>query len=578
MYIERVPNRGSRPAVLLREGWREGKKVRKRTIANLTDWPEAKVEALRAVLRGATQVGEIESAFDVVATRPHGHVVAALGTLKKLGLERIIGQVPSEKRNLVVAMVIARIIEPGSKLATARGLGIESQNSTLGEMLELEDVSEDSLYYAMDWLLERQDSIEKALAKRHLKDGSLVLYDVSSTYFEGRTCPLAKIGHSRDGKRGSLQIVFGLLCNAQGCPVAVEVFEGNTGDPTTLSAQITKVRERFGLRRVVFVGDRGMLTNARIKKELNPVEGLDWISALRAPAIKKLVSSGSLQLSLFDQRDLAEITSPSFPGERLIVCKNPLLAAERKRKRQELIQATEKNLDAIIKATQRKRNPLKGKDEIGLRVGKVVGRFKVAKHFDISITDDGLTYTRDEARINEESAIDGIYVVRTNVPEIELTAERTVSAYKGLSVVERAFRSYKTVDLKVRPIFHRLENRVRAHVFICMLAYYVEWHMRQKLAPILFDDHDTNQARKKRSSVVETAKRSQRALSKIRTKRTEDNLPVHSFQSLMRHLATIAKNRIMPRMPDATPFDKTTSPNTLQQRTFELLEINVAHY
>lgn len=578
MYIERVPNRGSRPAVLLREGWREGKKVRKRTIANLTDWPEAKVEALRAVLRGATQVGEIESAFDVVATRPHGHVVAALGTLKKLGLERIIGQVPSEKRNLVVAMVIARIIEPGSKLATARGLGIESQNSTLGEMLELEDVSEDSLYYAMDWLLERQDSIEKALAKRHLKDGSLVLYDVSSTYFEGRTCPLAKIGHSRDGKRGSLQIVFGLLCNAQGCPVAVEVFEGNTGDPTTLSAQITKVRERFGLRRVVFVGDRGMLTNARIKKELNPVEGLDWISALRAPAIKELVSSGSLQLSLFDQRDLAEITSPSFPGERLIVCKNPLLAAERKRKRQELIQATEKNLDAIIKATQRKRNPLKGKDEIGLRVGKVVGRFKVAKHFDISITDDGLTYTRDEARINEESAIDGIYVVRTNVPEIELTAERTVSAYKGLSVVERAFRSYKTVDLKVRPIFHRLENRVRAHVFICMLAYYVEWHMRQKLAPILFDDHDTNQARKKRSSVVETAKRSQRALSKIRTKRTEDNLPVHSFQSLMRHLATIAKNRIMPRMPDATPFDKTTSPNTLQQRTFELLEINVAHY
>ena len=564
--------------MLLREGWREGKRVRKRTLANLTDWPEAKVEALRAVLRGATQMGDIESAFEVVATRPHGHVAAVLGTLEKLRLDHMIDGEPSTMRNLVIAMVIARIIEPGSKLATARGLGAGSKNSTLGELLELKGVDEDDLYAAMDWVLDRQGAIEKKLARRHLKDGSLVLYDVTSTYFEGKTCPLAKIGHSRDGKKGTLQIVFGLLCNAQGCPVAVEVFEGNTGDPTTLSSQITKVRDRFGLQRVVFVGDRGMLTEARIKHELSPVEGLDWISALRAPAIAKLVKSGSLQLSLFDHRDLAEITSPDFPEERLIVCRNPLLAVERKRKRQELIKATERELDKIIKATQRKRKPLKGKDKIGLRVGKVIGRFKVAKHFDVTISENGLRYTRNESRINEESAIDGLYVVRTSVPKEDLSAEETVSAYKGLSVVERAFRSYKTVDLKVRPIYHRLENRVRAHVFICMLAYYVEWHMRQKLAPILFEDHDSIRNRDQRSSVVAPAKRSQRALSKARTKRTEDNLPVHSFRSLMKHLATVAKNRVQPHIPGAPTFDKLTTRNPIQQRAFDLLEIDCARY
>jgi transposase len=572
MYVEVVPNRGSRPAVLLREGWREGKRVRKRTLANLSHWPAERIEALRAVLKGATNVGKLEDAFEIVRTRPHGHVAAVLGTLRRLKLEALLG-VAGPQRARLVAMVVARIIAPGSKLATARSLATETKLSTLGEVLGIEEDDEDALYEAMDWLLARQPRIESALAKRHLREGTLVLYDVTSTYFEGRRCALAQLGHSRDGKRGKLQVVFGLLCDARGCPVAVEVFEGNTGDPMTLSKQIEKLRQRFGIERVVFVGDRGMLTQARIREELQPNE-LDWISALRAPAIRKLVDGGSLQLSLFDTKDLAEITDPSYPGERLVVCKNPLLAAERTRKRNELLDMTERELERIAQATRRKKNRLKGQDKIAMRVGKVLQRFKMGKHFDIAISDNQLRYERKAGSIAAEAALDGIYVVRTSVPSELLDAEQTVAAYKGLSHAERAFRSVKTVQLKVRPIYHWTADRVRAHIFLCMLAYYVEWHMRQALAPILFDDDDKQDAAARRGSIVQPAQRSERALRKARTKRTEDDMPVHSFRTLLDDLATLARNTVQPNVPGAAPFERPTTPTPLQQRAFDLLGVS----
>ena len=471
--------------------------------------------------------------------------------------------------------MVARVIGPQSKLAPSRALNDETKTSTLGELLGVQDADQDALYSAMDWLLPRQGAIEAELARRHLCDGTFVLYDVSSTYFEGHSCPLAKLGHSRDGKKDKLQIVFGLLCSADGCPVAVEVFEGNTGDPRTFTAQVDKVRTRFGLQRVVFVGDRGMITDARIRDDLRGVEGLDWITALRAPAIQKLVEDKVLQLSIFDTRDLAEITSPSFPGERLVVCKNPLLAEERARKQRELLDATEKQLRTVVAATERAKRPLRGRDRIGMRVGKVVGHFKMAKHFTIEITDDKLCIERNERQIAEEAALDGIYVIRTSVPPDMLDAERTVKTYKGLSVVERAFRSCKTVDLKVRPIHHHLEGHVRAHVFLCMLAYYVEWHMRRALAPILFDDDDKPAADARRTSIVAPAQRSPSALSKANTKRTQSGEPVHSFQSLLADLATIANNRIQPTLEGVPEFDRLTKPTPPQRRALHLLGVSL---
>lgn len=574
MYIERVPNRNSPPAILLRESFREGQRVRKRTIANLTDWPPAKIEALRAVLHGQTNLGEpLEAAFEIVRSRPHGHVAAVLSTARRLKLEALLDAQPGRMRDLATALIVARIINPRSKLALARGLGQETLFSSLGEMLELERADENDLYAAMDWLLERQAQIEAALAKRHLTEGALVLYDLSSTWYEGRTCSLAKLGHSRDGRKGTLQILFGLICNAAGCPVAVEVFEGNVGDPTTLATQIKKVRSRFGLERIVFVGDRGMITEARIRKELEPAQ-IDWISALRSPAIQGLVEGGALQLSLFDTRDLAEIRDPAFPGERLIACRNPLLADERARKRRDLLAATERELGRISAATQRSRNRLQGQDEIGLRVGAVLNRYKVGKHFRLQITEKSFTFERDEQRIAAETSLDGIYVVRTSLPAETLGAEQTVLAYKSLSTVERAFRSIKTVDLKVRPIFHRLADRVRAHLLVCMLAYYVEWHMRQSLAPLLFDDDDKEGAAAKRRSVVQKAQRSDSALRKIATKRTPDGeLPVHSLRTLLEDLATVAKNRVRPKVAGLPEFDKITQPTPLQQRAFDLLGV-----
>jgi hypothetical protein len=575
MYIERVPNRNSPPAVLLRETYREAGKVKKRTLANLSKWPEPVVEGLRILLKGGTAVAKLEDTFDVVRTRPHGHVAAVVGMVRRLKVDQLIGGAKSREQALVLAMIAARILDPRSKLATARGLEEQTQWSSLGELLDVESVHEDELYGAMDWLLERQPRIETKLAGRHLQDGSLVLYDTSSTYFEGRTCPLAKLGHNKDGKKGKLQIVFGLLCNAAGCPVAIEVFEGNTSDPSTLSTQIEKIRHRFGLERVIWVGDRGLITQARIREQLEPLEGLDWITALRAPQIRGLVTSGSLQLSLFDERDLAEISDPDYPGERLIVCRNPLLAHERARKRRELLEATERELDKIVQATVRTRRALKGADQIGLRVGKVLNRFKMAKHFTLEIGEESFCYARDEAKIAAEAALDGIYVIRTSVSSDTLSAEDTVRAYKGLSVVERAFRSVKTVDLKIRPIHHRLAKRVRAHVFLCMLAYYVEWHMRQALAPMLFDDHDPAAARAARDSEVAPAQRSPAAQRKASSKRTADGLPVHSFQTLLADLATISKDRIQPRLTGAAAFDKLTRPTPVQQRALDLLGVRL---
>ena len=557
-------------AHLLRRTFREDGKVKHETVGNLSHLPPHAIEAVRRALRGEHLVAA-EDRFEIVRSLPHGHVDATLTTLRKLGVEKLLCSRRRRERDLATAMIVARILEPGSKLATGRALHRDTAHSTLGEVLDVEDADADELYAAMDWLLARQSRIEKALAARHL-DGTLVLYDVTSTYFEGRTCPLAKLGHSRDGKRGKLQIVIGLLCDPEGRPVAVEVFDGNTGDPTTLAPQIEKIRRRFGLGRVVLVGDRGLLTSARIRDELRPLEGLSWIGALRGPAIAKLVRQQAVQLSLFDRRDMAEITSPEYPGERLIVCRNPLLAEERARKREQLLAATEKELAKITLATTREKRPLRGAAKIGLRVGRIANKYKVAKHFEMTIGEDCFAYARKLEQIRAEAALDGLYVIRTDVPAEQMSAEQTVRNYKSLSVVERAFRSIKTVDLKVRPIYHRKPERVRAHVFVCMLAYYVEWHMRRALAPLLFEDHDRAAAREQRSSIVAPASRSPAARAKAATQKTEEGLTVQSFSDLLAQLATIVKNQLRRRGGAASEtFSMITRPNEHQRRALDLL-------
>ncbi len=574
MYIESVPNRDSPPCILLRESYRHGKKVRKRTLANLTQWPPKVVAGLRALLKGGN-VSVAGEGFEIERSLPHGHVAAVLGVLRDVGLHKIIAPRRCRQRDLVMAMIVARIIDPRSKLATARGLSDETAFTSLGEVLGLGQIDENDLYAAMDWLLARQERIETALAGRHLHDGTLVLYDLSSSYFEGKTCPLAKLGYSRDGKKGTLQIVYGLLCDVEGRPIAIEVFDGNTGDPATLAAQVTKLRKRFGLARVVLVGDRGMITEARIREDLDGVEGLNWITALRGRAIGGLVEAGHLEPSLFDQMDMAEITSPDYPDQRLIVCRNPLLAELRRHKRQELLEATEQKLAKIVTAVTRTNKPLRGADKIGLRVGRVINRYKVAKHFAVHIGDDSLAYERKAGKIAEEAALDGFYVIRTDVPQTALDAEQTVRAYKGLSKVERAFRRMKTVDLQIRPIHHRTADRVRAHVLLCMLAYYVEWHMRQRLAPVLFDDEDPAAGQALQTSPVAPAQRSPGAKRKAATKRTNDDTPVHSFQTVLADLATITKNRIQPSVPGAESFEKITRPTPNQQRILDLLGLSV---
>ena len=577
MYVTEIPNRNSPPAILLRESYRENGKVRTRTIANISRLRPAQIDALRTSLSGASSAPRLSlpDSFLIERSRPHGHVAAVLGSLRKLQIPAVLDPRSSRERDLAVAMISARILDPASKLATARGLHSDTLHSSLGESLSLDSADESELYAAMDWLLARQPRIERELAKRQLQDGAMVLYDLTSTYFEGRHCPLAKLGHSRDDKSGTPQIVFGLLTNAAGCPVAVEVFEGNTSDPKTVAKQVDKLRLRFGLQNVILVGDRGMITSARIREDLPASHGIEWISALRATQIQKLAKDGQLQMSFFDKTDMVEIAHPDFPGERLVACFNPLLAEERSRKRPELLAATEKQLEKITTATKRARRPLRGKQNIGVRAGKILNRYKMGKHFELRIDEDGFHYKRKEANIERERSLDGIYVIRTSVNADALSGEQVVASYKSLSGVERAFRSLKTVDLNVRPIHHRLPDRVRAHILLCMLAYYVEWHMRQLLAPLLFDDHDKPQARAARASVVAPAQRSSAALRKAAAKKTDDGFPVHSFQTLLRDMATIAKNRIQPTDDKTPAFDMLTTPTALQQRAFDLLGVTL---
>jgi transposase len=572
MHVETIPNRNSPPAILLRESYREGGKVRKRTLCNLSHWEPAHIEGLKAILKGGTVISPDHEAFTITRSLPHGHVAAVLDTVRKIGLDAILGPKGNRCRDLVLAMIAARIVDPGSKLALARALSPATATSSLGLMLGLGEVPEDELYASLDWLLARQSAVEKALAKRHLKNGMLVLYDVSSSYMEGTHCPLAHRGYSRDGKKGTLQIVYGLLCAPDGCPVAIEVFDGNTGDPKTLAVQVEKLKQRFGLDHVVLVGDRGMITQARLTEDVKSA-GLDWITALRAPAVKDLVKGGALQLTLFDQRDMASITSPDFPGERLIVCRNPDLAAERTRKRQELLEATERDLGRIQAAVKRKRDPLRGTQAIALAVGAVIDSHKMRKHFDLTITDTSLAFARKTDQIDAEAATDGIYIVRTSLAPEVLDDPATVRSYKSLSQVERAFRCIKTVDLQVRPVHHWLEDRVRAHVFLCMLAYYVEWHMRQKLAPLLFDDTDKEAAEAARLSAVAKAGRSPEAIRKQNTGLTADGLPVHSFRTLLADLGTLTRNTVVTAVAPNLPLMILTTPTPVQRKAFALLDV-----
>jgi transposase len=574
MYVTRIPNRDSRPAVLLRESYREGGKVKSRTLANISDWPEAKIDSLRRVLAGETLAPLGAERFEIARALAHGHVAAALGTVRRLGLDKALPKGPERKAKLILAMIVARIIEPAAKLATARGLSEATAAHSLGAVLDLGEVDEDELYAALDLLGRSQAGIEKVLAERHLKDGVLVLYDVTSSYLEGRCCELAQFGYSRDHRGDRPQIVFGLMCTPEGCPVAVEVFEGNLGDPSTLAAQVKKLRVRFRLKRIVLVGDRGMITKARIDADLAPA-GLDWITALRAPAIKALAAEGGpLQLSLFDERDMAEIVSDDYPGERLIVCRNPELAAERARKRAELLEATEKALLKIRAMTERKRNRLRGTDKIALKVGAVLDRRHMAKHFDLAITDTGLSWSRKTEAIAAEAALDGVYVIRSSLPADGFEAAALVLAYKGLSHAERAFRDIKSGDLDVRPIHHRRAHRVRAHVFLCMLAYYVVWHMKRDLAPMLFKDDDPNAASAQRSSPVAKAKVSPAARRKAINRRTEDGQPVHSFRTLLKDLGNLTRNSV--RFSDARPTTILSRPTPTQIRAFDLLGLKIA--
>jgi Transposase DDE domain len=573
MYVVKVPNRGSPPAILLRESYREAGKVKNRTLANLSSWPEAKVDALTRVLKGAPPpAADLDGAFEITRSLPHGHVAAVLGTARALGLEELIDPAPSRHRDLVTAMAVAQVIAPDSKLAIARGIREETAASSLGEVLHLGSCDEDDLYAAMDYLHGRQEQIQDALAAKHLAGGTLVLYDVSSAAFEGRTCPLGAIGHPKDGVRGRLQIVYGLLTSAEGIPVAIEVFAGNTGDPKTVKSQVDKVKDRFGIARVVLVGDRGMLTAARLRQDVGPAD-LDWITALRAPQVKALVRGGDLQLSLFDVQDLAEITSPDFPGERLVACKNPFLEAERARKRESLLAAAGAELAKIAAACARSRAPLRGKDKIAVRADRVLSRRKVAKHFTLDIGEDHLTYARDQDCIAAEAALDGIYVLRTSVAASDLDSDQVVSSYKALAQVERAFRAFNT-DLDIRPIRHRTETRVRAHVFLRMLSYYITWHMQARLAPLLFTDDDKQTAEAARPSPVAPAARSPRARAKAATKHATGDLPVHSMATLLADLGTICLNTIAPADPALPGFRLVTTPTAPQRQAFELLDVS----
>ncbi len=574
MYIERVPNRNSPPAILLRESYREGERVKKRTLANLSKLPDDVIDNMKLVLKGAkvSMTEAIPDNFEVTRSLPHGHVMVILETIKKLGLDKIIAGSPSRIRNLVVAMIIARIINPKSKLATARGFNRETCSNSLGAILNLEKADEDELYDALDWLLNKQERIENKLASIHLESGALVLYDVTSTYLEGKGCELGKYGYNRDKKKGKTQIVFGLLCDKKGCPVAVEVFEGNTSDSTTLQGQIEKVRKRFGIHNVVWVTDRGILTSSKINELVKPVEGLDYISGLTKASIRKLAEVEAIQLGLFDEVNLVEFESEDYPDERLIACRNPLVAAKNQKQREELLQIVEEQFELIIKATKREKRALKGADKIALRVGKILNKYKINKYYNLEITDSGLTYERKQELIDQEMALDGVYILRTSVDKNVMDGVEVVKAYKSLSSVEEAFRCYKSIDLKVRPIYHYKGDRVKAHIFLCMLAYYLEWHLKQKLAPLLFEDEEIDD----NSQDIIKARRSDTAVAKDRKKRNQENFLVHSFRTLMEDLGTICLNTVECNLESGKyVFDKITRPTALQQKALDLLGISL---
>ena len=565
MHIDTVPNRNSPPTVLLRESYREGTHVRKRTLANLSALSAEQVDAIRRTLRGEPLV-PLADLFEIVHSHHHGHVQAIRTAMQQLGFESLIASRPSRERDLIVAMVTARIIEPTSKLATTRWW----HTTTLPDICGVTDADEDDLYAALDWLITRQAHIEKKLAARHLHQGGFVLYDLSSSYFEGTTCPLAALGYNRDGKSGKLQVNYGLLTDPRGCPVAVSVFKGNTGDPTTLMPQVEKLQKTFTIDQLVLVGDRGMISQKQINA-LKQREGLDWITALRTGALRKLVDGGHLQLGLFDQRNLFEVTHPDFPGERLVACRNPQLALLRAHKRQSLLDATSRELEHVRGMIARGR--ITGKAAIGVRIGKVVDKYKMSKHLVLDIRDEGFDFHLDDDKVAAEAALDGIYVIRTSLPAQRLAADDVVRSYKMLSQVERAFRSLKTIDLEVRPIRHRLEDRVKAHIFLCMLAHYVVWHMIESWRELLFCDED-QQAKTTRDPVA-PATRSHAALDKVYSKVLDDGTPVHSFQTLLQELSSIVSNAC--RRPGASTagaptFEVVTTPNSTQQRAYDLLK------
>ena len=567
MYIETVPNRNSRPAILLRQGWREGKRVRKKTLANLTDWPAEKVEALRQVLKGHRLVAP-EDAFTVERSRPHGHVEALLTLCRRLGLERLIAAKRCPERDRVVAMVLERLLHPASKLATTRLWHC----TTLAEELGVGDDDEDDLYEAMDWLLERQERIEQRLAQRHLREGEPVFADVSSSYYEGRTCPLMRFGYSRDRKRGKTQLVYAVLSASGGCPVAIQAYPGNTADPNTVADQVVKLQERFGLEQVVLVGDRGLLTQVQIE-HLKRHRGLGWVSALKSLQIRALVEQHALQLSLFDEQNLAEIVSEDYPGERLVACYNPLLAEERSRKREELLAATEAGLERVAREAARRTRKRFGAAELGRKVGRVLGRHKMGKHFDWEVENGRLRYRRSAERIEAEARLDGIYVLRTSEPAARLSAQDTVRTYKGLADVERWFRTLKGLEVRVRPIRHREERRVRAHLFVCLLAGYVEWQLRRAMAPLLFEDETREAARRTRDPVT-PAKPTPRAREKKARRRTDDGLALHSLDTLLAELATRCRNTCRVLSDPAAPaFPLLTEPTQTQRRVAELIEM-----
>lgn len=575
MYIESVPNRNSPPAVLLRESYREDGKVRKRTLANLSCLSCEVIEGLKVLMRGGVAVPSAESVFVVERSLPHGHVAAVLGSARGSGSSVWFGSAPQDLQPVRQAMRVARLIEPASKLATHRMLHDDTATSSLGHVLGVGQCSADDWYRALDWLHDAQAGIERRLARQHLVGSTLVLYDLTSTWMTGRCCELAARGHSRDGKRDDPQIVFGLICTAEGCPISVEVFKGNPADPATV-ASVTKLKERFGIERVAWAGDRGMLTSARIEEVLKP-QGMDWVSRLRAPQIAQLASEhGPFQPSLFDERNLLELTSTHFPGERLVVCRNPLLAQERARKRLERRAATEAELAKIAAATQRARRPLRGQQAITLRVGRVIQRFHMAKHLTLTITDSGVAWVHKDEGIAAEAALDGLYVIRTSLSQDQLDANAAVAAYKSLAHVERAFRSIKTVDLQGRPVFHYSEQRVRAHVFLCMLAYYVEWQMRARLKPMLFDDEHLDQAQASRASAVAKAVRSEHAKAKDVSKVDDDGLPLHSFRTLLKDLATLTYNITHTAPHPEVKIALTTRPTAVQAKAFKRLGLNPA--